>query len=59
MGLLTILKTVGLNVLMAFFGEKLIGKLVFGLLAKLAASTKNGLDDEIVADAKKRFMEKY
>ena len=55
--LLGILKSVAIKIVMSFFGEKLVGKAVFGLLAQLAKSTDNKLDDEIVEDARKRFME--
>lgn len=50
--MLQMLKSVGKSVLSALLTEAFIKELVVYLLEKLAASTKNKLDDEIVQKVK-------
>ncbi|WP_172971731.1 hypothetical protein [Salinivibrio sp. VYel6] len=46
------------NLVWSFFGERLLTKAAFGILGIVAKQTDNKLDDELVAEAKKRYEEK-
>ncbi len=55
LAMLSVLKKVGMNVLWAFLGEKVMGKLIWYTLEYAAKKTSNKIDDEAVAEAKKVY----
>ncbi len=55
MDLLIILRKVGTSILWSFFSEKLLAKLAFGILHKLAQQSSNKLVIELVNDAEQAY----
>lgn len=46
------------NLAWSFLGEKLLTKAAFSILKAVAKKTTNKLDDEIVAEAERRYKER-
>ncbi len=46
------------NLVWSFLGEKLLTEAAFSILKAVAKKTSNTLDDEIVAEAERRYKER-
>ena len=53
--LLRTLGKIGLKLLTAFLAEKVLEKLIFSLLERVASQTTNKVDDVLVADLKAAY----
>ncbi|MEE8599098.1 MAG: hypothetical protein V3S69_06265 [Dehalococcoidales bacterium] len=48
---------IGMSLLTSFLTEKVLMNLVFKLLERVVKSTKNDVDDQLLADVRKAFRE--
>jgi hypothetical protein len=53
--LVKVLGTIGMNLLTAFLAEKVLAKLMFGLMERFVKHTDNKMDDQLVADVKEAY----
>jgi hypothetical protein len=53
--LVKVLGTIGMNLLTAFLAEKVLAKLMFGLMERFVKHTDNKMDDELVASVKESY----
>lgn len=53
--LVSVVGRIGMKILTAFLTEKVLARLMFGLMERFVKHTDNKIDDQLVADVKKAY----